>query len=220
MTEDTHRDDIAAYLLGALDDREAAELERHVEDCPICREELERLRPAIDVLPEAVPMVDPPPAVKAAVMSVVEREAGLARRPVRRRFWLFRPMYAAAVAAVLAIGILAGFLVSSSDEASVVTARVDRERVPSGSASLRVEDGRGELRVRGFPRTGRATTYQLWLNRDGRVTSAGLFAVGPSGEADAAVTPRLTDRDQVLVTREPRGGSPEPTEQPLLNVEV
>jgi anti-sigma-K factor RskA len=216
MNQDTHRDDIAAYLLGALNDREAADLERHVEDCPTCREELDRLRPAIEALPDAVPQHDPPPALKASVMSAVEREA----RPVRPRArWRFRlrPLYAAAAAVVLAIGIVAAFLVSSPDDGRVVTAQVDRSRVPSGTATLRVEDGHGVLRVQGFPSPGPGRTYQIWLSRDGRVTSAGLFG---SGEGDAAVRPRLSDHDQVLVTREPAGGSSAPTEEPLLSVEV
>jgi anti-sigma-K factor RskA len=216
MSQDTHRDDIAAYLLGALDDREAAELERHVDDCPTCREELDRLRPGIEALPEAVPQHDPPPALKASVMSAVEREA----RPVRPRArWhlRLRPLYAATAAVVLAIGIVAAFLVSSPDDGRVVTAQVDRSRVPSGTATLRVEDGRAVLRVRGFPSPGRGSTYQLWLQRDGRVSSAGLFG---AGEGDVAVRQRLSDRDQVLVTREPAGGSPEPTQEPLLSVRV
>jgi anti-sigma-K factor RskA len=217
MSQDTHRDDIAAYLLGALNDREARDLERHLEDCPTCREELDRLRPAIEALPDAVPQHDPPPALKASVMSAVEREARPAQRPVRRRFWLLRPLHAAAVAAVLAIGIVGAFLVSSPDDGRVVTAQVDRGRVPSGTATLRVEDGRGVLRVRGFPSPGRGRTYQLWLQRDGRVRSAGLFG---AGEGDVPVQPRLSDRDKVLVTREPAGGSPEPTQEPLLSVEI
>jgi anti-sigma factor RsiW len=44
MNETGHdrRDDIAAYLLGALEPGEAAELERHVAGCAECEDELRR----------------------------------------------------------------------------------------------------------------------------------------------------------------------------------
>ena len=41
-----HRDDIGAYLLGALNDLERHAFERHLRECDDCREEIERLRPA------------------------------------------------------------------------------------------------------------------------------------------------------------------------------
>jgi anti-sigma factor RsiW len=54
---DRRRDDVAAYLLGALEPGEAAELERHIAGCAECEEELQRLRPAVRVLPETVEQV-------------------------------------------------------------------------------------------------------------------------------------------------------------------
>jgi anti-sigma factor RsiW len=37
--------ELGAYVLGALERDERRELERHLEVCPICRMELERLAP-------------------------------------------------------------------------------------------------------------------------------------------------------------------------------
>ena len=42
-----HEQSVGAYLLGALDDGEAANFERHLEQCHLCRDEVERLRPAV-----------------------------------------------------------------------------------------------------------------------------------------------------------------------------
>ena len=39
---------------GALEPGEAAELERHVEGCERCREEIRWLTPAVNALPESV----------------------------------------------------------------------------------------------------------------------------------------------------------------------
>ena len=55
MSETDHtrwKDDVAAYVLGALEPGEAAELERHLAGCADCRAELRWLRPAVDLLPE------------------------------------------------------------------------------------------------------------------------------------------------------------------------
>src|ERR687893_125316 len=46
---------VGAYLLGALDETETRNFEDHLEECPVCREEVERLRPAVDALARSVP---------------------------------------------------------------------------------------------------------------------------------------------------------------------
>ena len=55
MTDDhtTYRDEVGAYLLGALSDAERAAFEGHLVDCQDCRNEVERLRPAADMLPRS-----------------------------------------------------------------------------------------------------------------------------------------------------------------------
>ena len=45
------RDDLAAYALGALDEREAGAIEDHLDGCERCRERLRWLAPAVDLLP-------------------------------------------------------------------------------------------------------------------------------------------------------------------------
>ena len=56
------REDLAAYMLGALERDEAAEFERHLEGCERCREEMRWLEPAVQTLPEAVERQEPPRA--------------------------------------------------------------------------------------------------------------------------------------------------------------
>ena len=69
------RDDLAAYLLGALEPGESADLERHVAGCEECRTELRWLGPAIQALPEAVERVEPPPELRARVLAEVRADA-------------------------------------------------------------------------------------------------------------------------------------------------
>jgi hypothetical protein len=228
-----YRDEIGAYLLGALTDLERQALERHMEGCPECREEVERLRVAADALPRSVEQVEPPPGLKTSLMEVVEREASERSGPqprVRRSLGerlrrLVVPIRPALVAGVLALGILAGFgvgrLTGGGDEARTVVARVDDSRLPDASGRLRIE-GDGEngaiLRVQGMSSPGPARVYQAWVQRDGMVTPEPTFEVGENGGGAVAVPDDVSDADAVLVTREPRGGSRAPSERPIVTV--
>jgi anti-sigma factor RsiW len=228
-----YRQEIGAYLLGALTDLERQAFERHVADCADCRDELERLRPAADALPRSVEQVEPPPALKTSLMEVVEREARersgapAARQRERRRLRLpslgggFRPVL---VAAALALGLVAGFGVAQlggDDDARTVAATVDQSRLPDASGSLRIQ-GDGEegaiLTVQGMPPAGGARVYQAWVQRDGMVKPQPTFEVGADGGGAVAVPENLSGAQAVLVTREARGGARAPSEQPLIRV--
>ena len=80
------REDTAAFLLGALTDGEQRAFELHMEQCPECRDEVERLRPAADALPRSVEQIPAPDRLKSALMDVVESEAREdPAQPARRR---------------------------------------------------------------------------------------------------------------------------------------
>jgi anti-sigma-K factor RskA len=220
-----YRDDVGAYLLGALPERERQMFERHVADCSECQEELERLRPAADALPGSVEQFQPPPRLKASLMEVVEREAQAeqpaARRPrlrsmrpnVRRRF--MRPALAAAV---VLIGLAVGFGVAQlgGDETRTVAATVDGA-MPRAGGSLRIADDRATLRLHDMPELGAARVYQVWLQHGERMVPARTFEVGRSG-AGRVELPDVSDADGVYVTREPRGGAQVPSEDPIVSV--
>ena len=72
---DIQQENVGAYLLGALTDHEETSFLRHLEECPVCSDEVARLRPAVDALPRSVTPVEPPPALKSSIMKVVEAEA-------------------------------------------------------------------------------------------------------------------------------------------------
>ena len=222
---------IGAYALGALPELEAQVFERHLMACGECQEELLRLTEAVEALPRSVTQHEAPPSVKAGLMEVVNAEAESARpAPQRRRFAFrlprFTPAIAWAAAAFLVVGGLVGYgasqLGGDDEGARTLQAQVDMNRVPDGSASLSVpedEDG-SVLRVEGMPDAGQGRVYQVWVESDGEVVPVSIFDVDRSGNGAAAVPESLDDADAVMVTREPRGGSAEPTEAPLLRVDV
>jgi anti-sigma-K factor RskA len=229
-----YRDEVGAYLLGALTDAERSAFEDHLAGCAECREELERLRPAADVLPRSVDQVEPPPSLKRSLMEVVEREAraaGKAERPARRPLGerlrgLLRPVRPMLVAGTLAAGLLIGFAVAqlgSGDKGRTVVASVNHGALPHASAHLKLQgDGKDGaiLEVRGMPSPGRGRVYQAWVQRDGMVEPEPTFEVGADGAGAVAVPDDVANAQAVMVTREPRGGSRAPTEQPILTVQL
>ena len=60
-----YRDELAAYALGALETTEKLEIERHLAGCEQCREYLQWLDPAVDLLPASVQPGPRPPASSA-----------------------------------------------------------------------------------------------------------------------------------------------------------
>ena len=244
MTTERHQiyeQSIGAYLLGALDEAEAINFERHLDECHLCRDEVERLRPAAEALPRSVTPVSPPPELKAALMAEVEadlRERGAApARPgirARMREHLagigdsiagMRPTVAwTAAAFVLAVGVLAGYgagELTSEPGTRTLAATADERTVPFGSGSLLVPEDLKEgaiLRVHGMPTLRGDSVYQVWVKRGDETISQSLFSVGEDGNGAAAVSDDLDDADAVMVTREPAGGARAPSEKPVLTV--
>jgi anti-sigma-K factor RskA len=227
-----YRDEIGAYLLRALTDPEREAFEQHLESCAQCRDEVEQLRPAAEALPRSVEQVDPPPSLRASLMDVVDSEArersgaAAARRSLRERLLPGRLLRPALVGAALAVGLLAGFGVAqlggdAGEEVRTFAATVDDQRLPTASGNVKLE-GDGEngaiLRLQGMPSLGGERVYQAWVQRDGSIVPQPTFEVGEDGGGAVALPDDLSDAQAVLVTREPRGGSRAPTEQPLLSV--
>ena len=71
-----------------------------------------------------------------------------------------------------------------------------------------------------MPDAGRGRVYEVWVERDGEVAPASIFDVDASGSGAAAVPESLDDVDAVMVTRERRGGARQPTEMPVLRIDV
>ena len=225
-------EDVPAWVLGALEPEEAERVERHLEGCPVCRADAERLRRSVDLLPRALEPVSPRPEVRAELMRLVResappRPAGRpAAAPRRRLPRLLRPPALAAASAVLAVGVAAGFLagrLAAPDPPRVVAAQVDASRLPGASASLVVPGETGSvpvLRLQGLELPGADRVYQVWLQRGGELVPSSVFTPRTDGTGAAAIPESLAGVDAVLVTRERPGGARTPSEEPLLRVPV
>ena len=201
-----HTDDVGAYLLGALNDLERQAFERHLRGCDECQEELERLRPAAEVLPGSVEQLPPPPGLKKRLMAEVEPPRSAPNRTVL------------AVAAALVIALVVAFGVTQlgGDDSRTVTATVAKA-MPRAGGQLDIDGDHATLRLHDMPDLGHTRVYQVWLQHGDRMVPARTFEVGSSGAGDVRL-PDVRSADGVYVTREDRGGARVPSEDPIVSV--
>jgi anti-sigma-K factor RskA len=219
-----HRDELAAYLLGALEPGEAAELERHLAGCEECRAELEWLRPAVQLLPESVERVEPPPQLRGRLMEQVRAEAETAAPPRRGRRWSIggwslRPAVGLA-ALVLVVAAVAAYAIGNGGSGDGGTTTVVAGHSPEVTAEL-VRDGEsGTLHLANLHQLPRDKVLQAWVERDGSVESAKtLFVPNQDGTASATID-EMDGVSTVMVTAEPRGGSVQPTSDAIVSVSM
>jgi anti-sigma-K factor RskA len=230
---DRWADAVGSYLLGALPPDERDGFVAHLEDCPVCRNDVEELAIAAEALPLSVPAVAPPPALKDRIMAVVDSEAELLaaageeadaprRAPARARRGflgglLLRPAVALACAAVLLVaGGVVGALVSGGGDGERTV--VAQTTVPRADVRLEIRDDASTLVVRNLREPPQGRMYQVWLKRPGRdpEPTSVLWSPRSNGSAEVAVPGSLDDVEAVLVTDEPRGGSNKPSRQPFI----
>ncbi len=228
-SHEDYQDNIGAYVLGALPELEAELLERHLSGCESCRAEVASLRPVTAAIMRSVPQVEPPPSLKAGLMRTVNEEAALRASPVkgprakrrRRLFGGLSPRLATGLAlAVLAIGIGIGVAVGGGGGSgtTTVSAQIDRRLLPTGTAVLKVEDGKGALDLKDAPQPPAGRVYQLWFQHGKRIERGATFTPKPDGSY--ATTVPVKGADAVLVTVERKGGAPAPTGRPIMQFRV
>jgi hypothetical protein len=233
-----HRDDVGAWVLGALPEDEHERFAAHLSGCEVCRREVAELQMVADTLPLAAPQLAPPPELKERIMAQVRAEAAVLEaagpeadavpgprprpKPKRRFFRMpaiaLRPIPVAVAAAVLiALGVGGGILLSGGPSGKTVQAQVVAPAAPGARASLTVADDRATLKVDDFPAPPPGRVYQVWLKRPGRPPdpTTALFRVR-GGNATVDVPGSMKGVDQVLVTAEPDGGSRAPTRDPII----
>lgn len=239
MNESGHdrwSEDVAAYVLGALEPERAAELERHAAGCERCREEMRWLAPAVAAIAEAPPRREPPPALRGRLLDEVgadaraagaEVEAGSGFGAAWRRLgeWLrgagpgarWRPLVAGLLVVVLLAAGFAGYEVGNSGGRGVGTYigtghGITAEVVPQG--------GGAELILAHVAKLPPDRVLEAWVQREGTVEAVkALFVPDRSGDA-ATMIADMNGVEIVMVTREPAGGTTAPTGEPLIEVPI
>ena len=214
-----------AYAVDALDDIERAQFERHLVECPECRQEVDSLRIGATMMAELSP-VTPSADLRARILAEVATVRPLPPqvaevRPVRRRF----PTLVAAAAAVVMLGVGGGVVATqpwADDSVEIDYSAAERvlrapdaeryiHKLADGSRATIYRSkqlGQAVLVTEGMADPGEGNVYELWLQHDGEMVAAGFMPEGPDNtvllSGDAATA------DGIGITVEPEGGSPEP----------
>jgi anti-sigma-K factor RskA len=215
-------DDLAAYLLGALEPRETEEFERHLEGCERCQEELRWLQPAVHVLPESVERHEPPPRLREAVMAEVREEAPrpAAKAKTRtRRGWFLRPAMGFAVLALLVAGVV-GYEVGRDGDGGGEKADTIVRQFDGITVKMTQEGDGGKLELAGVQQLPPGKVLEAWVEREGEVEAVpALFVPDRHGGAETTIAD-MSGVETVMVTEEPRGGSQTPTGKPIVTMSV
>ncbi|MEZ5099767.1 MAG: anti-sigma factor [Thermoleophilia bacterium] len=234
MSDEAVHEQLAAYVLHALEPEEEAAFERHLAACARCRAELPSFRETAAALAFAAPPVAPPAPLRERVARPGEgAPAGAVVLPFRRRRLAVPALgaiAAAAAAAAIGLGIWASSLSGSLDDERRVAAERQQaldllasgEVVPvagaRGSLVVDRQAGTAVLVLADVPRAPAGRTYQAWVIDGGTPVSAGVFAGG--GTATVALEQAVRPGSVVAVTVEQAGGAPAPTGEPLLSAQA
>lgn len=216
-SDHTHwSEDLAAYMLGALNPDEAAGFERHLDGCERCRAEMRWFEPALQTLPESVERQKPPRSLRENLMAEVRADVRPAKKPRPR--WSWRPAVAFA-AMVLVVAAIAGYEIGKGgggeEGASTVVSRSHGVTVKM----VRQGDG-GTLRLIGVHQLPPKKVLEAWVRREGKVEPVpALFVPDRKGRASTQIED-MSGVDTVMVTEEPQGGSEEPTSPPIVTMSV
>jgi anti-sigma-K factor RskA len=212
-------EDVAAYVLGALEPAEAEAFRRHLADCAACQEEVQAFQQVTDTLPARRASYELPRGLRRRVMREVRatpQAAGARRIPLRVPLargslaWA-GALGAAAVAVIVAVALSSG----GTSGTRVIQASV-------GSAELRIAGGHADLVVHRLPRLSGAFIYEMWVQRGKAqpVPTGTLFSTTVSGTASVGVPGSLHGVTAIMVTQEPAGGTPVPTGAPVIVARV
>jgi anti-sigma-K factor RskA len=211
-------EDAAAYALGALEPAELEAFRRHLRDCAACQKEVAEFELTAGALPGANPQYEVPKDLRRRVLAEVRASpkaaahAGGRARVPGERSWRPALAWGGAFAAVVIVAVVLVVALSSGGSSTKTI------QASTGSASLQITGGHGDLIVHRLPQLPAGRIYEMWVQRGSAIpTPTGtLFAVTRSGSAAVGVPGSLSGVGAVLVTQEPSGGTPVPTTAPVI----
>jgi anti-sigma-K factor RskA len=233
MSEHDHfREDVPAYMLGALDPEQAQALERHAESCEACRSEIRWMQAAVEALPETVERRRPPPALRERLLAEVRAEALPQAEPEkaapRRRFagllggrgLTWRPLAGLAALALVVVAFAGYEIGSGGGGGTPQTTTYAAGKAPGVTAKVVRTGDAAELKLANVAELPENHVLEAWVQRDGEIEPVkALFVPNKDGSASTTIA-NMRNVEVVMVTREPAGGTEAPTSTPIATVPI
>jgi anti-sigma-K factor RskA len=232
MDESHVIDDIPAYVLGALNAERLHQVEVHISGCSECRNEMVSYQIVAGNLSYLMPQRDLPPGLRSSILQKVSQVENEKPMPIKERVRLwFSPLASPAWGGVslvlifiLAVGNIFLFQQSrltkeSQSDFRIVSLAGQKNALGASGVIVMSGDGNfGTLVVDNLPVLDPTKQYQLWLVKEGKRTSGGVFSVFDTGYGILVVKSQqpLSMYDTFGVTIEPAGGSNGPTGNKVL----
>jgi anti-sigma-K factor RskA len=227
-------DMLPAYALDCLEAGEHDQVRLHLETCTHCQAELRTYQGVVTQLASAVPQRSPPRLLRQRIIDQVSQKAvspAVKREQAKPAWWTrlaqaFLPSTPALgwvtglVILILAVGNLVLWQKLSQTQSSLgqdfrTAELIGTANAPGAGGILIISaDGRfGTLLADGMPAINENQVFQLWLIKDGKRTSGGIFTVRANGYGSLLIKAgnSLLGYTACDITIEPAGGSPEPT---------
>ena len=192
MIDDKHvLDLLPGYALGSLDEEEALQVSEHLPGCSICRSELDAYQVVTSQLALAGVETDPPPALKKQLYDQLEIPPSATIGDSGNDRWRLTPRILSvwslvSLLLILALAVGSIFMwqrINRLEQAArpggmYSFALIGTEILPESAGYLIVgADGlNGAVIVDKLPPLDEDMEYQLWLTKNGELTSGALLA--------------------------------------------
>jgi anti-sigma-K factor RskA len=243
VTHDQVIELIPAFALDCLDSDEEAAVLQHLDSCSECQAELRAYRAVVDHLPLATPDAVPSTAIKKGLMKRIDQsvqQSGLVEvklvepKPslwarISDRLRSSSPAWSLASLALVVVLLVSNLVLlrqvyqpkgNGGQTALRVVNLTGTNNAPQATGMIVISENgeQGTMVVDQLPALTPDRAYQLWLIKDGKRTSGGVFSVDYEGYASLWVSAPepLADYTSFGITIEPAGGSPGPTGQKVL----
>ena len=174
-------EDLALYALGTLQGEERVALEKHLEDCPGCRRELEELRGDMALMALSAAGPTPPQRSRKRLLDAIAGDPRLKPVPPRRASWSPIPWLAAA-----ALAVLAGWFALQSDRLSQQVASLQNQVNDLSKAKQDLQTQVDDLGRMNREKTGMISSLQ---NQVEALRVKAVKAMAPKAPAKAVAKP-------------------------------
>ena len=222
---------LPAYALGCLDQEEAVMVSEHISTCTKCNGQFLGYRSTVDTMAYGAPAVFPPDSLKQKLMQRIQTTAekpsvsqpATKHRKLKSLWQSLSPAWAFASLALIVslsvINLLQWHHTQKQHKEIAVELLILKmkgtDRAPKGDGTFVISQDRkkGVLVASDLPIPDENQQYQLWMKKNGRQVSGGVFPVTSTGYAVVEIQSKesLSNFRSFEITLEPAGGSSTPT---------